>query len=190
MVHDPERCRRHVPGDAAFTLDHERRENSDRVAEFIAPFIAMNTGAQVLARADVLGCEGADGKAQWRLASRGAAHQQQWFLNFEPERGVEGNRARIEGVLDQAHANGTTCSFQDSLHQKPSNTAALDRGINRDGTNSPDGIAFGQKVHSDNGSIFLSDNAVNEWIGNARSGTFCCELNGRKVASRADLRSH
>src|SRR5215217_7857715 len=37
--------------------DHERRENSDRVAEFIAPFIAMNTGAQVLARADVLGCE-------------------------------------------------------------------------------------------------------------------------------------
>jgi hypothetical protein len=54
----------HVPGDAAFTLDHERRENSERVAEFIAPFIAANTGAQVLARADVLGCEGADGKAQ------------------------------------------------------------------------------------------------------------------------------
>src|SRR5215217_6567499 len=57
MVHDPERCRRHVPGDAAFTLDHERRESSDRVAELIAPFMAVNTGAQVLARADVLGCE-------------------------------------------------------------------------------------------------------------------------------------
>ena len=47
MVHDPERCRRHVPGDAAFTLDHERRENSDRVAEFIAPFgTVTRTSAQ------------------------------------------------------------------------------------------------------------------------------------------------
>jgi hypothetical protein len=88
-----------------------------------------------------------------------AAHQQKGFFGLEAERRVEREGARVERVLNEAHASRTPRTFEDRLHEPPPDAAALEGRFDRDRSDGADRAAFRQEVGADHPPVALRDHS-------------------------------
>src|ERR1019366_10418762 len=104
MIGWPEGRHRHVAPDAPVTLDSERSEESDGIANLTTAPMVMDSCSDRLARADIRFAERPHRGAGHGLAFRLALQQQPRFADGKSQRCVKRNRAGVEGILYQPNA--------------------------------------------------------------------------------------
>src|SRR5215207_7767007 len=111
--------------------------------------VTVNRCAELHACSHVILGHWANGSTRVRLSTWRATHEQKGLLHVKAERGVEAIRARVEGILDEAHTRSLSPALDDALHQPPSRTATLHRRVHSDRSNPTDRITFRKEVAAD-----------------------------------------